>query len=66
MRQVCKQYEIRDNKKLRNWILRYNGYKQFNERGAGTEIYMIKGRKTTQGDRREIVAFCIEHEKTIR
>ena len=42
----------------------YNGHKESQERrGAGTGIYMTKGRKTTQSERAEIVAFCMEHGK---
>ena len=42
----------------------YNGHKEFKERShAEGEIYMTKGRKTTQEERVEIVAFCIEHGK---
>jgi len=64
LRQVCRQYEIRDKKQLRNWIWWYNGHKEFKERReAGTENNMTKGRKTTQEERGEIVAFCIEHGK---
>ncbi len=64
LRQVCRQFEIRDKKQLQNWIMWYNSHKEFKERReAGTEIYMTKGRKTTQEERGEIVAFCIEHGK---
>lgn len=64
LRQACRQYEIRDKKQLRNWILWYNGHKEFKERReAGGEIYITKGRKTTQEERGEIVACCIEHGK---
>ena len=64
LRQVCRQYGIRDKKQLRNWIWWYKGHKKFKERReAGTEIHMTKGRKTTQEERAEIVAFCIEHGK---
>ena len=64
LRAICKEYDIRDKKTLREWIKWYNGHKEFKERrGAGTEIYMTKGRKTTQEERVEIVAFCIEHGK---
>lgn len=64
LRQVCRQYEIRDKKQLRNWIWWYNGHKEFKERReAGRENNMTKGRKTTQEERGEIVAFCIEHGK---
>ena len=64
LRQICRQYEIKDNRQLRDWILCYNGHKDFKERsGARGEIYMTKGRKTTQEERAKIVAFCIEHGK---
>ena len=64
LRYLCKQYGIRDKKSLRQWILCYNGHKDFKERsGARGEIYMTKGRKTTQEERSQIVAFCIEHGK---
>ena len=49
---------------LRQWISCYNGHKDFKERSSAKgEIYMTKGRKTTQEERAQIVAFCIEHGK---
>jgi len=64
LRQICRQYGIKDKRQLRNWISCYNGHKDFKERsGARGEIYMIKGRKTRQEERSQIVAFCIEHGK---
>ena len=60
--EICKKYEILSDKQLRNWILWYNGHREFKERSSAKgEIYMTKGRKTTQEERAEIVAFCIEH-----
>ena len=62
LRSICCKYGIKDEKSLREWILWYNGHKEFKERSiAKGEIYMTKGRKTTQEERAEIVAFCIEH-----
>lgn len=62
--EICKKYKILCTKQLRYWIKWYNGHKEFKEsHGSGTEIYMTKGRKTTQQERAEIVAFCIEHGK---
>ena len=59
-----KRFGLLSTKQLRNWVKWYNGHKEFKERrGAGMEIYMTKGRKTTQEERAEIVAFCIEHGK---
>ena len=49
---------------LQNWISWYNNGKDFKERTrSGRGITMNKGRKTTQEERVEIVAFCIEHGK---
>lgn len=64
LREICKKYEIRSHRQLSNWISCYNGHKEL--RGSSTrrgEIYMTKGRKTTQAERAEIVAYCIEHGK---
>ena len=64
LREICRRYEILSTKQLRDWIKVYNGHKDFKERSASKgEIYMTKGRKTTQEERAEIVAFCIEHGK---
>ena len=64
LREICKTYGILDHSTLRDWIMWYNGHKEFKERSAAKgEIYMTKGRKTTQEERSEIVAFCIEHNK---
>ena len=64
LREICKKYGISDKHVLQNWILWYNGHGKFKERSSAKgEIYMTKGRKTTQEERVEIVAFCIEHNK---
>ena len=64
LRSICKKYGIKDHKTLREWISCYNGQKIFRKRSSARgEIYMTKGRKTTQEERAQIVAFCIEHGK---
>ena len=64
MKQIREKYGILANKQLINWIKLYNGHRKFKEHsGAKGEIYMTKGRKTTQQERAEIVAFCLEHNK---
>ena len=61
---ICKKYKISTSVIFRRWILWYNGHREIKERtSAKGEIYMTKGRKTTQEERSEIVAFCIEHNK---
>lgn len=67
LREICKKYEIKDKHSLMDWIMWYNGHKKIKERSSAKgEIYMTKGRKTTQEERAEIVAFCIEHGKDYR
>lgn len=62
LRTVCRKYGILNETQLRRWIMWYNGYREFKEHtSAQGEIYMTKGRKTTQEERARIVAFCIEH-----
>lgn len=64
LREISKRYGILSHERLRQWVICYNGHKEFKERSSAKgEIYMTKGRKTTQEERAEIVAFCIEHGK---
>ena len=63
-RELCRIYGIEHHSILQQWISCYNGHKDFKERSSAKgEIYMTKGRKTTQEERAQIVAFCIEHGK---
>ena len=64
MREISKKYGIVRCEQLRRWVLWYNGHEEIkgSSRAKG-EIYMTKGRKTTQEERAEIVAYCIEHGK---
>lgn len=63
-REICKKFGILDKRQLYNWIMWYNGHREMKRKNtAKGEIYMTKGRKTTQEERAEIVAFCIEHGK---
>ena len=62
--EICKIYKISSKARLQQWILWYNGHKEFKEHSSAKgEIYMTKGRRTTQEERAKIVAFCIEHNK---
>jgi len=63
-KEICLKYKISNKSILRQWVKVYNGHKEFKEHNSsGRGIYMTKGRKTTQEERSEIVAFCIEHGK---
>ena len=62
--ETCGKYKITSRTLLRNWISCYNNGKDFRERTRSERgITMKKGRKTTQEERTEIVAFCIENGK---
>ena len=64
LRNICEKYGIPSKSQLQEWIKWYNGHKEIKEHSSAKgEIYMTKGRKTTQTERAEIVAFCIEHNK---
>ena len=61
---IRKKYGISTDEVLRRWTLWYNGHREIKERSSAKGvIYMTKGRKTTQEERAEIVAFCIAHNK---
>ena len=61
---ICRKYNISRHSILQDWIKWYNGDMEIKRKNtAKGEIYMTKGRKTTQEERTEIVAFCIEHGK---
>ena len=63
--ETCGKYKITSRTLLRNWISCYNNGKDFKKERTRSErgITMKKGRKTTQEERTEIVAFCIENGK---
>ena len=62
--EICKKYNITADSILIQWIKCYNSGKDFKERSRSERgITMNKGRKTTQEERAEIVAFCIENGK---
>ncbi|MGE5543666.1 MAG: transposase [Bacillota bacterium] len=62
--EICKRYQIRSEKQLRNWITMYNGHKELRSAGGrGSRIYMTKGRVTTLNERIEIVSYCISKGK---
>ncbi len=64
LREICSRYEIKDTRQLRHWIIWYNGHKEFKRPSAARgALYMTKGKKTSQQERAEIVAFCLEHGK---
>lgn len=65
--EICSRYQISGHSVLIQWIKWYNSGRDFKERTRSERgITMNKGRKTTQEERAEIVAFCIENGKDYR
>ena len=53
---------LSDESRVRDWLKCYNGHRKFKRHSAARGApYMTKGKKTTQQERAEIVAFCLEH-----
>ena len=61
IREICKIYEIRSTHQLRDWIMVYNGHKDFKKQTGGSR--MTKGRETTQAERIGVAKACIANGK---
>ncbi len=60
LRDICKKYQIRDKRQLRNWIKVYNGGGDLGSvKHSGGGSYMKQGRETTQVERIEIAKACL-------
>ncbi|MCR5647918.1 MAG: helix-turn-helix domain-containing protein [Oscillospiraceae bacterium] len=56
------KYNISDRWVLRDWIKKYNANMELKDYDPKREVYMAEARrKTTQGERKEIVEYCISH-----
>ena len=61
IREICKIYKIRSTRQLRDWIMVYNGHKDFKKQTGGSR--MTKGRETTQTERIAVAKACIANGK---
>ena len=61
IRGICKIYKIRSTRQLREWIMVYNGHKDFKKQTGGSR--MTKGRETTQAERIAVAKACIANGK---
>lgn len=58
------KYKIPSTRTLRNWIKMYNSYKELKDYDPKQEVYMAEAkRKTTINERKDIVKYCIEHNR---
>ena len=61
LREICKIYKIRSTYQLRDWIMVYNGHKDFKKQTGGSS--MTKGRETTIAERIAVAKACIANGK---
>ena len=62
--QIAAKHNISSTHVLRSWIQRYNANKELKEYDPKREVYMADARrKTTLEERKEIVEYCIAHDK---
>ena len=58
------KYGISDASVLRSWISKYNANRELKDYDPKREVYMAEARrKTTIEERKEIVKYCIEHDR---
>ena len=61
---LCAKYDIPAYVTLQNWISKYNANRELKDYDPKREVYMADARrKTTIEERREIVKYCIEHDR---
>lgn len=61
---IVAQYNVSSRSVLMKWIKVYNANKELKDYIPLREVYMAKTRrKTTMEERKEIVAYCIEHNR---
>lgn len=61
---IAAKYKISSCETLRQWILKYNANKELKDYVPEREVYMAEARrKTTLEERKEIVEYCLSHNR---
>jgi len=64
---IAAKYNLRSKSQLQNWVLLYNANRELKEYNPKQEVYMADARrKTTIEERKEIVKYCIEHNRNYK
>lgn len=67
LEELIVKYDISSTAQLRNWILVYNANRELKDYCPKQEVYMAEARrKTSIEERKEIVAYCIEHNRNYK
>lgn len=62
--EICLKHGISDSKVLRKWISLYNSDIELKDYNPKQEVYMAESkRKTTIDERKDIVRYCIDHNR---
>jgi len=64
---VVARYNISNNSVLYNWIIKYNASIDLKDYNPKREVYMAEARrKTTLDERKEIVEYCLSHNRNYK
>lgn len=64
---IISKYNISSSSVLRRWIKSYNANRELKDYFPNREVYMAEARrKTTIEERKEIVEYCIEHNRNYK
>ena len=64
LRFIAAKYGIPSKEILRSWVLQYNANRELKDYNPRREVYMAEARrKTTFEERKEIVKYCLSHER---
>lgn len=64
LQDIVVEYNISSDSVLLNWILRYNANRELRDYNPQKEVYMAEARrKTTIEERKEIVEYCLKHNR---
>lgn len=64
---ITAKYGISGTEVFRRWVLKYNANRELKDYHPKQEVYMARARrKTTLEERREIVRYCINHNRNYK
>ena len=64
---IAAKYNIPTKETIRQWVLLYNANRELKDYNPKQEVYMADARrKTTIEERKEIVKYCIEHNRNYK
>jgi len=67
LREIAAKYGVRSKETLRQWVLQYNANRELKDYSPKREVYMAKARRnTTIEERKEIVDYCINHNRNYK